>query len=113
MNPSNINVIKAVVLGTDVAQGESCAIAQQQKRVDFSAGTEPEVARHMQHRELALADIAQAQGRFEAQEVMRIFALPAVTTLDEYLTSTGYRVTPFVGVIDPGWTPRPDPSEAL
>ncbi len=32
-------------------------------------------------------------------------------TLDQYLTSTGYRVTPFVGVIDPGWTPRPDPSE--
>ncbi len=32
-------------------------------------------------------------------------------TLDQYLTSTGYRVTPFVGVIDPGWQPRPDPAE--
>ncbi|MEM7663957.1 MAG: CoA pyrophosphatase [Pseudomonadota bacterium] len=31
--------------------------------------------------------------------------------LDTYLTSTGYTVTPYVGVIDPGWTPSPDPSE--
>lgn len=29
---------------------------------------------------------AQAQGRFEAREAMRLFALPAVTTLEEYLT---------------------------
>jgi 8-oxo-dGTP pyrophosphatase MutT (NUDIX family) len=32
-------------------------------------------------------------------------------TLDEYLTSTGYRVTPVVGVIPPGFEPRPDPAE--
>ena len=31
--------------------------------------------------------------------------------LDEYLTSTGYRVTPFVGIVAPGFEPRPDPSE--
>ncbi len=32
-------------------------------------------------------------------------------TLDEYLTSTGYRVTPVVGVIPSGFEPRPDPAE--
>ena len=32
-------------------------------------------------------------------------------TLDEYLTSTGYRVTPIVGVVAPGFRPRPDPAE--
>lgn len=31
--------------------------------------------------------------------------------LDPYLTSTGYTVTPYVGLIDPSWTPRPDPGE--
>ncbi len=34
-----------------------------------------------------------------------------VGTLDPYLTSTGFRVTPFVGVIDPRWRPFPDPDE--
>jgi 8-oxo-dGTP pyrophosphatase MutT (NUDIX family) len=34
-----------------------------------------------------------------------------IGTLDQYLTSTGFRVTPFVGVIDPCWRPFPDPSE--
>ena len=34
-----------------------------------------------------------------------------VGTLDPYLTSTGFRVTPFVGVIDPRWQPFPDPDE--
>ncbi len=34
-----------------------------------------------------------------------------VGTLDPYLTSTGFRVTPFVGVIDPRWRPLPDPDE--
>ena len=31
--------------------------------------------------------------------------------LDEYLTSTGYRVTPVVGVVPPGFEPQPDPGE--
>ncbi len=31
--------------------------------------------------------------------------------LDPYLTSTGYTVTPYVGLIAPDWSPRPDPSE--
>ena len=34
-----------------------------------------------------------------------------VGMLDQYLTSTGFRVTPFVGVIDPRWQPFPDPNE--
>ena len=32
-------------------------------------------------------------------------------SLDEYLTSTGYRVTPVVGIIASGFEPRPDPAE--
>ena len=32
-------------------------------------------------------------------------------TLDQYQTSTGFRVTPFVGLIDPAWRPAPDPGE--
>ena len=31
--------------------------------------------------------------------------------LDPYLTSTGYTVTPYVGLIEPSWTPVPDPGE--
>ena len=31
--------------------------------------------------------------------------------LDPYLTSTGYTVTPYVGLIEPTWTARPDPGE--
>lgn len=31
--------------------------------------------------------------------------------LDTYLTSTGYRVTPYVALVDPDWVARPDPSE--
>ncbi len=34
-----------------------------------------------------------------------------IGTLDQYQTSTGFRVTPFVGVIDPNWRPFPDPNE--
>ncbi len=34
-----------------------------------------------------------------------------IGTLDHYLTSTGFRVTPFVGGIDPAWHPVPDPNE--
>ncbi|HSF96673.1 MAG TPA: CoA pyrophosphatase [Thermohalobaculum sp.] len=32
-------------------------------------------------------------------------------TLDQYQTSTGFRVTPFVGVVDPRWRPVPDLNE--
>ncbi|MBY8976298.1 CoA pyrophosphatase [Rhodobacteraceae bacterium NNCM2] len=32
-------------------------------------------------------------------------------TLDDYLTGTAFRVTPFVGMIDPYWTPTPDQNE--
>ena len=32
-------------------------------------------------------------------------------TLDPYLTSTGYTVTPYVGMVAPDWNPVPDPSE--
>ncbi len=32
-------------------------------------------------------------------------------TLDPYLTSTGFRITPFVGAVDPHWRPFPDPGE--
>ena len=31
--------------------------------------------------------------------------------VDPYLPSTGFRVTPVVGLIDPDWTPVPDPAE--
>lgn len=34
-----------------------------------------------------------------------------IGTLDQYLTSTGFRVTPFVGAIDPHWHAVPDPNE--
>lgn len=32
-------------------------------------------------------------------------------TLDPYLTSTGFRITPFVGAVDPRWRPFPDAGE--
>jgi 8-oxo-dGTP pyrophosphatase MutT (NUDIX family) len=38
-------------------------------------------------------------------------AVKVLGALDPYLTSTGYTVTPYVGLIDPLWTPRPDPGE--
>jgi 8-oxo-dGTP pyrophosphatase MutT (NUDIX family) len=31
--------------------------------------------------------------------------------LDDYVTVTGFRVTPFVGMVAPGWRPAPDPEE--
>ncbi|HUF87339.1 MAG TPA: CoA pyrophosphatase [Thermohalobaculum sp.] len=34
-----------------------------------------------------------------------------IGTLDQYLTSTGFRVTPFVGAIDPDWRAVPDANE--
>jgi hypothetical protein len=39
------------------------------------------------------------------------FPVAIIGTLDQYLTSTGFRVTPFVGIIDPRWNPLPDPNE--
>lgn len=30
---------------------------------------------------------------------------------DRYRTGTGFRVTPYVGLVDPGWQPRLDPNE--
>ncbi|KQQ82066.1 CoA pyrophosphatase [Aureimonas sp. Leaf324] len=31
--------------------------------------------------------------------------------LPRYRTTTGFRITPVVGIVDPGFVPRPDPSE--
>ncbi|MEM7189931.1 MAG: CoA pyrophosphatase [Pseudomonadota bacterium] len=38
-------------------------------------------------------------------------AVEVIGSLDAYLTSTGFRVTPIVGVIAPDWVATPDPSE--
>lgn len=38
-------------------------------------------------------------------------AVDLLGSVDPYLTSTGFRVTPVVGVIDPAWRPVPDPGE--
>lgn len=49
----------------------------------------------------------------EAQE--EIGLAPAhvemIGAIDPHRTVTGYAVTPFVGFVDPGFAPRPDPSE--
>jgi 8-oxo-dGTP pyrophosphatase MutT (NUDIX family) len=49
----------------------------------------------------------------EAEE--EISLIPAqvevLGALDQYQTSTGFRITPFVGLIDPRWRPVPDPNE--
>ena len=49
----------------------------------------------------------------EAEEEVGLDAdrVEILGTLDPYQTSTGFRVTPFVGVIDPMWRPFPDPEE--
>jgi 8-oxo-dGTP pyrophosphatase MutT (NUDIX family) len=49
----------------------------------------------------------------EAEEEIGLAApqVEIIGTLDQYQTSTGFRVTPFVGVIDPAWRPCPDPKE--
>jgi 8-oxo-dGTP pyrophosphatase MutT (NUDIX family) len=56
---------------------------------------------------------AQAAALREAEEEVGLSPaqVKVLGTLDQYLTSTGYRVTPFVGIIDSAWMPRPDPSE--
>jgi len=38
-------------------------------------------------------------------------AVEVIGSLDPYFTSTGFRVTPFIGVIDPDWRAAPDPAE--
>jgi 8-oxo-dGTP pyrophosphatase MutT (NUDIX family) len=49
----------------------------------------------------------------EAHEEVGLIAgeVDVLGTLDPYLTSTGYRITPFVGLVDPRWRPMPDPAE--
>ena len=49
----------------------------------------------------------------EAEEEIGLSAhqVRVLGTLDPYQTSTGFRVSPFVGLIDPAWHPVPDPDE--
>ncbi|MCL5776047.1 CoA pyrophosphatase [Limibaculum sp. FT325] len=49
----------------------------------------------------------------EAREEIGILAdqVEVLGTLDPYLTSTGFRVTPFVGLVAPAWRPLADPNE--
>ncbi|MEM7213465.1 MAG: CoA pyrophosphatase [Pseudomonadota bacterium] len=56
---------------------------------------------------------AQAAALREAEEEIGLQAhqVEIFGALDTYLTSTGYTVTPYVGLIDAAWSPRPDPNE--
>jgi 8-oxo-dGTP pyrophosphatase MutT (NUDIX family) len=56
---------------------------------------------------------AEAAALREADEEigLRPSAVTVLGALDPYLTSTGYTVTPYVGLIDPRWELRPDPGE--
>jgi len=49
----------------------------------------------------------------EAREEIGLLSeqVSVVGRLDPYLTVTGFRITPFVGVVDPRWHPIPDPEE--
>ena len=49
----------------------------------------------------------------EAEEEIGLGAaqVTILGALDPYQTSTGFRVTPFVGLIAPDWQPAPDPRE--
>jgi len=49
----------------------------------------------------------------EAEEEIGLAAaaVEVLGALDQYQTSTGFRVTPFVARIDPDWRPVPDPNE--
>ena len=49
----------------------------------------------------------------EAEEEIGLLAdqVEIMGTLDPYLTSTGFRVTPFVGRVAPAWRPIADPNE--
>jgi 8-oxo-dGTP pyrophosphatase MutT (NUDIX family) len=49
----------------------------------------------------------------EAEEEVGLppHAVEVIGSLDAYYTSTGFRVTPFVGVVPPDWQPVPEPGE--
>lgn len=49
----------------------------------------------------------------EAEEEigLPVAAVEVLGTLDDYLTSTGFRVTPVIGVIPSNWEANPDPNE--
>jgi 8-oxo-dGTP pyrophosphatase MutT (NUDIX family) len=49
----------------------------------------------------------------EAQEEIGLTRaeVEIVGAIDSHETGTGYAVTPYVGFVDPGFAPRPDPSE--
>ena len=49
----------------------------------------------------------------EAEEEVGLpgHSVEVIGALDPYFTSTGFRVTPVVGLIDPGWQAVPDPAE--
>ena len=49
----------------------------------------------------------------EAEEEVGLppHAVRVIGSLDPYYTSTGFRVTPFVGVVEPDWQPVPEPGE--
>ncbi len=55
--------------------------------------------------------LAAALREAEEEIGLRPDRVHVIGTLDQYLTSTGFRVTPFVGAIDPAWHPVPDPNE--
>ncbi|MEO0822517.1 MAG: CoA pyrophosphatase [Pseudomonadota bacterium] len=80
-------------------------------------------ARHLKHH---AGQIAFPGGKVEPSDPSALHAalreaeeeigLPAAAVetlgaLDMYVTGTGFRVSPFVGLVDPDWSPRPDPSE--
>ena len=56
---------------------------------------------------------AEAAALREADEEIGLahHQVQVIGALDPYLTSTGYTVTPYVGLIAPDWVPRPDPGE--
>lgn len=56
---------------------------------------------------------AEAAALREAEEEVGLAShqVSVLGVLDPYLTSTGYTVTPYVGLVAPDWSPRPDPSE--
>ena len=56
---------------------------------------------------------AQAAALRESEEEIGLSGhqVRVLGALDPYLTSTGYAVTPYVGLIDAHWTARPDPAE--
>lgn len=56
---------------------------------------------------------AEAAALREAEEEIGLSpdSVSVLGVLDPYLTSTGYTVTPYVALIEPTWTARPDPGE--